>query len=58
VKVTETYVYSIEMVANSKTEALSKVKNEYENLQFDGEFDGVFCADATAFEKVTFKVTE
>ena len=54
VKVTETYVYEIEMLADNKKDALDKVKDGYCNAA--GEFDGVFLADAYSFKDVKFKI--
>lgn len=54
IKVTETYVYNIEIEANDEKDALIKAKIAYKNN--DSEFDGVFCADTTSFENVKFKI--
>ena len=53
VKVTETYCYEIPTEANSKKEAIEKVKEFYYDPNNTGDNDGVFCCES--LEKTTFK---
>jgi hypothetical protein len=53
IKVTETYVYYINVEANSEKEALLKIKSDYEN----NEIEGVFVADANTIENTKFKIS-
>lgn len=52
VKITETYIYNIPVEANNEKEALSKIKEDYENPSEKYEY----VADATTFEDAKFKV--
>jgi len=54
IKVTEVYVYNIDIEANNEKDALQKAKTAYRNNE--AEFNGVFVADNTAFEGTKFKV--
>jgi len=54
VKVTETYVYNVEVEANSGKEAVQKVKNGYRNNEV--EYDTLFVADTCTFDNVKFKL--
>lgn len=52
VKITETYIYYIDVDANSKREALVKAKDYYKNVN-----DGVTgVADANSLEDIKFKI--
>ena len=52
IKITETYVYYIDVEANSGKKALEKAKEYYKTTE-----DGVTgVADANSFEKVKFKI--
>lgn len=54
VKITETYVYYINIEASSKKEALEKAKDYYEN-----EEDGCTgVASANSLEDIKFKIVE
>lgn len=54
VKITELYSYNIEILANSKKEALEKARKCYEE---DFEKEGYcFVADATTLESTKYKV--
>lgn len=54
IKITETYVYYIDVDADSKKEALKKAKDYYEN-----EADGCTgVADANTLEDTKFKIVE
>ena len=54
VKVTETYCYEIPMEANSKKEAIEKVKEFYYKSNDTVDNDGVFCCEN--LKKTTFKL--
>lgn len=53
VKVSETYVYHLDIEANNEKEALQKVKTIYKN----NEIEGVFVADANTIENTKFKIS-
>ena len=52
--ITETYAYEIEVDAKTKSEAITKEKEVYDNAVFS--IDGyTFTADANSHVKTTFK---
>ncbi|BAO04834.1 uncharacterized protein CBO05P1_115 [Clostridium botulinum B str. Osaka05] len=54
IKITETYVYYIDIEASSEKKALEKAREYYETTE-----DGITgVADANSFEKVKFKINE
>lgn len=56
VKVTETYVFEVDIEADNMKVALDKVRDGYYN--HSKEFDGVFCTDANSFENVKFSIVK
>ncbi|EIF6155358.1 hypothetical protein [Clostridium perfringens] len=52
IKITETYVFDLEIQATTKKEALEKAKKYYEEC--DEKY--VFVADALSYEDTKFKV--
>ncbi|MBY6838768.1 DpnD/PcfM family protein [Clostridium botulinum] len=52
VRITETYVFNVEIEAKSKKEALEKVKKDYDECDESGIYD----ASATSYDNTKFKV--
>ncbi|MBN3351903.1 hypothetical protein CF086_16530 [Clostridium botulinum] len=54
IKITETYIYYIDVEASNEKKALEKAKKYYETTE-----DGVTgIADANSFEEVKFKINK
>jgi len=56
--VKETYIYEIEIEADTKEQALKKVKEIYDNVVLDTESEYRFTADANSHVDTMFMICE
>lgn len=56
--VKETYIYEIEIEADTKEQALKKVKEIYDNVVLDTESEYTFTADANSHVDTMFMICE